>query len=129
VQGFGTALMGNTQLLGYFIEKGERSAAFIQGIGVISNYAVLFQVRTVTSQFALFNAQCSMLPSNSTQARHSLCCSMLNAQCSMLNAQCSMINAAVNSTHSSHNLRCSMLNAAIKTAPKHLTICAVHAQC
>lgn len=40
-----TALMGNTQLLGYFLDKGERSAAAIQGIGVISNYGVLFQVR------------------------------------------------------------------------------------
>eukprot|EP00892_Ulva_mutabilis_P003326 jgi/Ulvmu1/1365/UM011_0093.1 len=42
--GFMTALMGNTQLLGYFLDKGERSAAAIQGIGVISNYGVLFQV-------------------------------------------------------------------------------------
>ena len=44
VQGFGTALMGNTQLLGYFIERHEPQAACIQGIGVVSNYAVLFQV-------------------------------------------------------------------------------------
>lgn len=45
LQGFATALMANTQLMGYFIDKGERSAATIQGIGVVSNYAVLFQVR------------------------------------------------------------------------------------
>lgn len=37
--------MGNTQLLGYFLDKGERSAAAVQGIGVISNYGVLFQAR------------------------------------------------------------------------------------
>jgi hypothetical protein len=36
--------MGNTQLLGYFLDKGERSAVFIQGTGVVSNYGVLFQV-------------------------------------------------------------------------------------
>lgn len=45
LQGFLTALMGNTQLLGYFLDKGERSAATVQGIGVISNYGVLFQAR------------------------------------------------------------------------------------
>lgn len=43
LQGFITALMGNTQLLGYFLDKGERSAAAVQGIGVVSNYGVLFQ--------------------------------------------------------------------------------------
>lgn len=36
--------MANTQLLGYFLDKGERSAAGIQAIGVLSNYAVLLQV-------------------------------------------------------------------------------------
>lgn len=40
--------MGNTQLLGYFLDKGERSAAAVQGIGVISNYGVLFQARPTT---------------------------------------------------------------------------------
>jgi hypothetical protein len=44
VQGFGTALMANTQLLGYFVDKGEGSAAMIQGIGVLSNYTVMAQV-------------------------------------------------------------------------------------
>jgi hypothetical protein len=44
VQGFGTALMANAQLMGYFLDKGESSAAVIQGIGVVSNYAVLFQM-------------------------------------------------------------------------------------
>lgn len=42
--GFLTALMGNTQLLGYFINKGERSAVTIQAIGVATNYAVLAQI-------------------------------------------------------------------------------------
>jgi hypothetical protein len=46
MQGFGTALMANTQLLGYFVDKQEGSAAVIQGIGVLSNYAVLGQVGT-----------------------------------------------------------------------------------
>jgi hypothetical protein len=44
LQGFLTALMGNTQLMGYFIDKEERSAATIQAIGVVSNYIVLSQV-------------------------------------------------------------------------------------
>lgn len=44
MQGFGTALMGNTQLMGYFIDRDEAQATLIQGIGVVSNYAVLFQV-------------------------------------------------------------------------------------
>lgn len=37
--------MANTQLLGYFVDKGETSATAIQAIGVVSNYAVLLQVR------------------------------------------------------------------------------------
>jgi hypothetical protein len=48
MQGFLTALMGNTQLLGYFLDKGERSAATIQAIGVVSNYGILLQVRVCT---------------------------------------------------------------------------------
>ena len=59
MQGFATALMANTQLMGYFLDKRERSAAIIQGIGIVSNYAVLFQVRT-PSHTLLADATCAL---------------------------------------------------------------------
>ena len=66
MQGFGTALMGNTQLLGYFIDRNEAQAALIQGIGVVSNYAVLFQVWPLLPLQLLqaFDVICAVLLSN-----------------------------------------------------------------
>jgi hypothetical protein len=59
VQGFLTALMANTQLLGYFLDKGEKSAAGIQAIGVLSNYAVLLQVTSLQGPaYAQLDATC-----------------------------------------------------------------------
>ena len=44
MQGFSTALAGNTLLLSYFLGKGERAAALVQTIGAVSNFVMLTQV-------------------------------------------------------------------------------------
>jgi hypothetical protein len=43
-QGYGMAMLGNTLLLSYFLDRSERSAALVQVVGITSNFAMLSQV-------------------------------------------------------------------------------------